>query len=83
MVNYQQSRSRTARKCREEQPLPVILPAEGLIRLPTVLSVYPVARSTWWKGIREGRYPPPVRIGAKSVAWRVNDIRRLIREHTA
>lgn len=54
------------------------IPEIGFLKLPTVLSVYPVSKSTWWAGIREGRFPQPVKLGPRAVAWRVADIRRLI-----
>lgn len=33
------------------------LPETGFLRLPSVFKLIPVSRSTWWDGIREGRYP--------------------------
>lgn len=30
---------------------------EAFVRLETVLTVYPVGKSTWWKGVKEGRFP--------------------------
>jgi predicted DNA-binding transcriptional regulator AlpA len=60
-------------------PVTAVLPAEGLVKLATVLSVYPVGESTWWAGIKAGTYPRPVHIGVKGRAWRVSDIRALIR----
>lgn len=56
------------------------LPETGFVRLPDVLKVFPVSRSTWWAGIKEGRYPAPVKLGVKMSAWRVDDIRNLITE---
>jgi prophage regulatory protein len=53
------------------------LPITGFIRLPVVLQHIPVARSTWWAGVRDGRFPPPVKIGGVTT-WRVEDIRDLI-----
>lgn len=50
----------------------------GFVRLPDVLKVYPVSKSTWWAGVKEGRYPKPVKLGPKITAWRVEDIRALI-----
>lgn len=50
----------------------------ALWRLPTVLAHVPVCRSSWWAGIKTGRYPAPVKLGARSVAWRAADIRALI-----
>jgi prophage regulatory protein len=51
---------------------------DRLIRLPEVLQLVPVSRSTWFSGVRSGRYPAPVRIGVRAVAWRHRDIRRLV-----
>lgn len=56
------------------------LPEAGFIRLPQVLSIYPVCKSTWWQGIKDGRYPKPVKLAARISAWRVEDIRQLIAE---
>lgn len=55
-----------------------ILCTAGFLRLPEVLMLYPVSRSTWWAGCRSGRYPQPVKIGKRCTAWRVEDIRSLI-----
>jgi prophage regulatory protein len=54
------------------------LPETGFVRLPQVLGVYPVCKSTWWQGIKDGRYPKPVKLAARVSAWRVEDIRALI-----
>lgn len=54
------------------------LPAEGYVRLPQILTVIPVSKSTWWAGVRSGRYPNPVKLGPRTTAWRVEDIRRFL-----
>lgn len=54
------------------------LPETGFLRLPEVLKLYPVSRSTWWAGVRAGRFPQPVKIGERCTAWRAEDIRELI-----
>lgn len=54
------------------------LPEEGFVRLEQVLEVIPVSRSTWFRGIDEGRFPAPVKLGARASAWRVDDIRKLM-----
>lgn len=59
------------------QPL---LPEIGFLRLPAVLKVFPVSSSTWWAGVKTGRYPKPVKLGPKMTAWRAEDIRALIAE---
>ena len=54
------------------------LPATGFVRTKQILAVFPVSRSTWWEGVRTGRFPPPVKLGPRITAWRVEDIRDLI-----
>ena len=55
------------------------LPDTGFLRLPEVLRLIPVSRSTWWAGVRSGRYPQPTRaLGARITAWRAEDVRALI-----
>lgn len=55
-----------------------VLPPDGFVRLPQVLAVIPVSKSTWWAGCKSGRYPQPVKLGPRTTAWRVRDIRSLI-----
>lgn len=43
--------------------------AGRLLRLPAVLDKTGLSASAVWRGVREGRFPVPVRIGAQSVAW--------------
>lgn len=55
------------------------LPATGFVRLPQVLSHIPVSRSTWWAGVKSGKFPAPVKsLGANITAWRAEDIHALI-----
>lgn len=56
------------------------LPETGFIRLPEVLKYIPVSKSTWWAGCKTGRYPQPVKLGARITAWRAEDIRLLINQ---
>ena len=60
-----------------------ILPETGFVRLPEVLKVFPVSKSSWWAGVKEDRYPKPVKLGPKTTAWRVEDIRALISSTSA
>jgi predicted DNA-binding transcriptional regulator AlpA len=59
------------------------LPEIGFLRLSAILAPLgpiPVSKSTWWAGVKEGRYPQPVKLGRHITAWRVEDIRRLIEQ---
>jgi prophage regulatory protein len=59
------------------------LPTTGFMRLPAVLAVIPVSKSTWWAGVKSGRYPKPVKLGERITAWRAEDIRTLIEKPAA
>lgn len=59
-------------------PVANALPPDGFVRLPQVLAVIPVSKSTWWAGCKSGRYPQSVKLGPRTTAWRVSDIRKLI-----
>lgn len=54
------------------------LPSTGYVRLPTILKVYPVSRSTWWAGVKSGRYPAGVKLSPRVTAWHVDAITALI-----
>ena len=59
------------------------LPIEGFVRLSTILKVIPVGKSTWWSKVKSGEYPQPVKLGARTTAWRVEDIRELIDDYSS
>jgi predicted DNA-binding transcriptional regulator AlpA len=52
--------------------------ATGFLRLPQVLALIPVGKSTWWRGCRSGRFPTPVKLGPRTTAWRAEDIAALM-----
>jgi len=62
-----------------DQSTPVI-PEIGFLRLPSVLKLIPISRSSWYSGIQTGRYPRGVKLSANTTAWRAEDIRELINE---
>ena len=56
----------------------VSLEGDGYLRLEDVLTVYPVSRSAWYEGIKQGIYPAPVPLGRRSVGWSRAAIRTLV-----
>lgn len=56
------------------------LPETGFIRLPQVLAIFPVGKSTWWAGVKAGKYPQSVKLSPRITAWHVDSIRKLIEE---
>lgn len=63
-----------------------VLPDTGLVRLSQILGnkekgippIVPVSRSSWWAGVKSGRYPQPLKLSPKCTCWHVEDIRALI-----
>jgi predicted DNA-binding transcriptional regulator AlpA len=58
--------------------MPNQLPVTGFVRLPQVLTHIPVSRSTWWAGVKSGKYPAPIKLGENTTAWKAEDIHALI-----
>lgn len=59
------------------------IPKSGFLRITSILAPagpIPVSKSTWWAGVKSGRYPKPVKLGPRITAWKVEDIRTLIDE---
>ncbi len=57
------------------------IPNRGLLRLRAIIAPrgpIPVSKSTWWAGVKSGRYPAPVKLGPNITAWRAKDINALI-----
>lgn len=64
------------------------MPETGYVRLPQIVgdskadppipAIIPVSKSTWWAGVKSGRYPKPVKLSERCTAWRVEDIRDLM-----
>lgn len=55
-------------------------PETGFVRLASILAPagpIPVSKSTWWAGVRTGRYPKPTKLGPRVTVWRAEEIRAL------
>ncbi len=64
------------------------LPETGYLRLsqiigrpkanPPIPAIIPVGATSWWAGVKSGKYPKPVKLGPRTTAWTVESIRALI-----
>ncbi|GHU03566.1 hypothetical protein FACS1894158_02250 [Betaproteobacteria bacterium] len=62
------------------------IPETGFLRLSQIIGskkqnltpIVPVSASTWWEGVRSGRFPKPVKLSPRVTAWRAENIRDLI-----
>ncbi len=56
---------------------PIQTSPRRLYRIKQVLEVIPVSKTTWWNGVRYGRFPKPIRNG-RMTFWRSEDIETFI-----
>ncbi len=66
------------------------LPQTGYLRLsqilgkpkanPPVPPLIPIGKSSWWQGIKDGRFPRAIKLGPKITVWKVEDILALIKQ---
>lgn len=53
--------------------------ADRLLRLKEVLDILPVSKSSFWAGIKTGRYPKPTyTLGAKTPTWALSSIMHFV-----
>ena len=57
-----------------------LLPDTALVRLSTILKIIPISKSSWWAGVKSGRYPKSIKISQRTTAWKIEDIRKLIND---
>ena len=58
-------------------------PETGLVRIDEILAPagpIPVSKASWWNGVKDGRFPAPVKLGERITCWRAQDIRKLWQE---
>jgi prophage regulatory protein len=51
---------------------------QGFLRLPQVLELIPVGKSTWWANVKSGKFPKGYKIGPNTTAWKKADIEALL-----
>ncbi len=54
------------------------VPETGFMRLPAILRVIPIGKSTWWYWVSIGKAPRGIKLGSRMTAWDVASIRALI-----
>lgn len=50
----------------------------GFVRLSQVLPLVGLSRSSWYRRVRSGEFPCPVKLGKRTAGYRVQDIRALL-----
>jgi len=45
--------------------------------VPPIEPIIPVSRSHWWAGVKDGRYPQPMKLGPRITVWSASSIQAL------
>jgi predicted DNA-binding transcriptional regulator AlpA len=53
--------------------------ADRLLRIDEALSLTNIGKSSWWAGVKSGKFPKPIKLGERTTRWRLNDILELTR----
>jgi len=62
------------------------LPEAGFLRIWQIVgnkktntpALIPISRTSFLNGVKSGKYPKPVKLGERTTAWKIEDIRALI-----
>jgi len=60
------------------KPNHTLLNEASFLRLEQILKIIPIGKTTWWNGVKSGRFPKPVKLGTRITAWKAEDIKSLI-----
>lgn len=41
--------------------------------------ILPISKSTWWAGVKDGRFPQPIKLGDRVTAWNKDEVMALLR----
>jgi len=47
---------------------------------PPIQPILPISKSSWWDGVKSGRFPKAIKIGANTTVWREDEVRSLVDE---
>lgn len=83
MATFNQSSETTLNSVQIHQ-----LPETGFLRIWQIVgnkktnipALIPISRTSFLNGVKSGKYPKPVKLGERTTAWRVEDIKALISE---
>ncbi len=53
-------------------------PETKFYRLKQILEMIPIGSTSWWNGVKSGKYPKSVKLGERTTAWKASDIHALI-----
>lgn len=76
-------------ECRYEKTIIQPIKLSGYLRINQIVgdpkagipALIPVAKSTWWAGVKSGKYPQPIKLSDRVTVWRAEDIKAYIENY--
>ena len=56
------------------QNQPFTLPPQGVSRAKQILQLIPIGKTSFYKLVKEGKFPAPIKLGANTTVWRNADV---------
>lgn len=57
--------------------------SDRLLRLEQIIpGLIPVSKTSWWNGIKAGIFPPGLKLGPRTRAWKESEIMELVKNGT-
>ena len=54
---------------------------EKFLRLPQILQLIPIGKSTLWEKVKKGEFPKQIKLGPKISVWKASDVQAYINNH--
>jgi predicted DNA-binding transcriptional regulator AlpA len=51
---------------------------DSLLRIPRITERMGISRSGWWKGVKDGKFPPGIKLSPRVTVWKASEIDALI-----
>lgn len=56
---------------------PIYVRVSDICRIKDNSSLLPIGKTHWWEGVRQGRFPQPLKLGPRTTVWRLEDIEHI------
>ena len=83
LVSLEEAREQALKnkKMQDNSPVqPTLLRLKHIIGDGSNAPIIPISKSAWWEGVKQGKYPQPIKIGSNTTVWRSDDIQQLVNQ---
>ncbi|WP_136524644.1 helix-turn-helix transcriptional regulator [Geomonas ferrireducens] len=48
---------------------------------PPIPPIIPICKTSWWNGVKSGKYPQPIKLGPRTTCWRKSEVLALLNKN--